>query len=97
MVISTEVDSKKCVACQKIQLLSNFHSKGPYLESRCKPCVSNTKRKNYLLKNKVKIKPISNIIVKTYDSNKGIQLSDLLFELESFLLEEFKSEQRISC
>jgi hypothetical protein len=96
VVISSEA-SKKCVACQKIEPLSNFYSKGSYFDSRCKVCVSKTKRKNYLIKSKVKIKPISNIIVKPYDSNKGIQLSDLLFELESFLLEEFKGEQRICC
>ncbi len=97
VVISTGLDLKKCAACGHSRLLSNYHRKGLYLESRCKLCVSNTKRKKYLLQKKIKPKIFSNIIIKPYALNMVSKRSDVLMELESFLIEEFSGEQRIRC
>jgi hypothetical protein len=95
VVISQDLDCKKCVICAEIQPLSNYYSKGRYLESHCKVCVSKTKRKRYLLKKKVKIDRYKNIITKPYTSTIATEMTDFMLELESFLLEEFKGEQKV--
>lgn len=96
IVVVTE-NLKICLECNKSLDLSVFHRKGMYWDSRCKPCVSTHKRTKYLIKKRRKSTCYNNIVIKPYYDGIDVKIKDLLSLVESFLLEECISEQRINA
>lgn len=88
---------KTCLECRKSLSISSFHRKGIYWDSRCKPCALIHKKNQYLIKKQRKVNCYNNIVIKPYAMEVDIKRNDLLSLLESFLLEECISEQRISA
>ena len=87
-------NSKTCLECQQTLALDQFYRKGDRFYSRCKPCVSKDRKGKYQRKISLNVEDKYNIIIKQYDSKSSVNNRDLLSILESFLIEEFVSEQR---
>lgn len=89
--------SKTCLDCHESLSVSLFHRKGIYWDSRCKPCALKHKKNHYINKKLHKTNCYNNIVIAPYAIEIGVEKSDLISMLESFLLEECISEQRISA
>jgi NAD-dependent SIR2 family protein deacetylase len=96
IVVVTE-NLKTCLECNKNLDLKIFHRKGLYWDSRCKPCVSQHKKTQYLNKKRRKPSCYNNIIIRSYSNEIEMKINDLVSLMESFLLEECVSEQRINA
>jgi hypothetical protein len=85
---------KTCIECHESLSLSAFYRKAGYWHARCKNCVLKHRKKYYSQKVKDKNKSNINIFIDFYESNFKDN-NNLMTILESFLLEELSSEQRI--
>lgn len=90
-------DCKTCLECHQMLPVSAFHRKGPYWDSRCKPCALSHKKHQYLTKKHRKINDYKNILIRPYAMRIDIKGHDLVSLLEAFLIEECVSEQRIGA
>lgn len=86
---------KTCIDCQKSLSLGHFHKKGPYFDSRCKPCALKHKKNQYLIKKRRKVNTFNNTII-NYATECHETYSDLVSALQSLLLEEFIDENGIN-
>lgn len=91
------VTEKTCLSCHQSLPVEDFHRKGSYWDSRCKPCALSHKKNQYILKKQPKRNCYKNIVIRPYALDASAARAEFFSLLESFLIEECAHEQRIGA